>query len=117
MPRGNKITIRTGSASPVAADFATSEPAWDSAAGKLWIKNASGSMVEVGGSSLSVHSSVANFPATGSETTLYLDESKSRLFQWESPVYVEIGVAGGGGGGGSSTPSAADNLYLWSNFR
>jgi hypothetical protein len=59
---------------------------------------------------------VANFPATGSSTTLYLDESTSRIFQWESPVYVEVGVSGGGGGG-SSTPSAADNLYLWSNFR
>jgi hypothetical protein len=111
MPRGNKITIRTGSASPVAADFATSEPAWDSAAGKLWIKNASGSMVEVGGSSLSVHSSVANFPATGSETTLYLDESKSRLFQWESPVYVEVGVSGGGGGGSSASSYGSNLLF------
>ncbi len=59
-----------------------------------------------GGSSLSVHSSAANFPATGSSTTLYLDESTSRLFQWESPVYVEIGVSGGGGGGGSTTDAS-----------
>jgi hypothetical protein len=97
MPRGNKIVIRTGSAAPSASDFVTSEPAWDSSAGKLWIKNASGSMVAVGGgSSLAVYSSVANFPATGSSATLYLDESTSRLYQWESPVYVEVGVSGGG---------------------
>ena len=55
-------------------------------------------------SSLAAYSSVQNFPATGSETTLYLDESSSRLFQWESPVYVEIGVSGGG----TATTSASD---------
>jgi hypothetical protein len=100
MPRGNKILIRTGSAAPSSGDFATSEPAWDSAAGKLYVKNAAGSMVEVGGSSssLAVYSSVAAFPATGSSTALYLAEDTSRLFQWESPVYVEVGVSGGGGG-------------------
>jgi hypothetical protein len=26
-----------------------------------------------------------------------LAEDTSRLYQWESPVYVEIGVSGGGG--------------------
>jgi hypothetical protein len=47
-----------------------------------------------------------------------LAEDTSRIYQWESPVYVEVGVSGGGGGsGGASTPSAADHLYLWSNFR
>lgn len=46
--------------------------------------------------SIAVYASVGNFPATGSETTLYLDESSSRLFQWESPVYVEVGGVGGG---------------------
>lgn len=43
-----------------------------------------------------VYASVAAFPATGSESALYLDESSSRLYQWESPVYVEVGTSGGG---------------------
>jgi hypothetical protein len=37
-----------------------------------------------------------------------LDESTSRLYQWESPVYVEVGVSGGGGSGGAATTSASD---------
>jgi hypothetical protein len=99
MPRGNKILIRTGSAAPSAADFAVSEPAWDSSSGKLYVKSAAGSMVEVGAggaSSLATYATAAGFPATGSATVLYLAEDTSRLFQWESPVYVEIGTAGGG---------------------
>jgi hypothetical protein len=43
---------------------------------------------------------------TGSDTTLYLDESSSRIFQWESPVYVEVGVSGGGG-----SAAAADSFH------
>ena len=57
-------------------------------------------------SSLAVYSSVQNFPVTGSDTTLYLDESSSRIFQWESPVYVEVGVSGGGG-----SAAAADSFH------
>lgn len=115
MPRGNKILIRTGSAAPSAADFAVSEPAWDSSAGKFYIKNAAGSMVEVGAgsSSLATYATTANFPATGSANVLFLAEDTSRLYQWESPVYVEIGVSGGGGsGGGSSVSSYGFNLLF-----
>lgn len=48
MPRKNKILLRTGSTTPAAVDFVTSEPAWDSSAGKLYVKNAAGVMVHVG---------------------------------------------------------------------
>lgn len=51
-----------------------------------------------------VYASIDNFPATGSSTALYLDESTSRLYQWESPVYVEVGTSGGG----IATTSASD---------
>lgn len=98
MPRGNKILIRTGSAAPSAGDFAVSEPAWDSSSGKLYVKNAAGSMVEVGGgsSSLATYATTANFPATGSATVLYLT-SAGRLFRWVAAdsVYAEVGTIGG----------------------
>jgi len=97
MPRGNKILIRTGTATPSAADFASSEPAWDAAAGTFWIKNAAGSMVQVGGGSpLSAYAATANFPATGSATVLYLSTSTSRLYRWvaASSVYAEVGTSG-----------------------
>jgi hypothetical protein len=56
-------------------------------------------MVEIGAggaASLAAYATTAGFPATGSATVLYLDETSSKLYQWESPVYVEIGTAGGG---------------------
>jgi hypothetical protein len=43
-----------------------------------------------------VYPSISDFPATGSSTALYLAEDTSRIYQWESPVYVEVGVSGGG---------------------
>ncbi len=51
-----------------------------------------------------VYPSITDFPATGSASALYLDESTSRLYQWESPVYVEVGTSGGG----IATTSASD---------
>lgn len=49
MPRQNKILLRQGTTTPSAGDFDVAEPAWDKTAGKLYIKNAAGSMVEIGG--------------------------------------------------------------------
>jgi hypothetical protein len=46
--------------------------------------------------SLASYATTTSFPATGSATVLYLAEDTSRLYQWESPVYVEVGVSGGG---------------------
>lgn len=97
MPRKNKILIRTGSIAPTAADFATSEPAWDSAAGKFYIKNAAGVMVEIGGGAGSVdvyaYAGPACFPVPGQAAVIYLSISTSRIYQWvaDSSVYVELG--------------------------
>ena len=49
MPRIAKIVIRNGTAAPSAGDFDVAEPAWDKTAGKLYIKNAAGAMVEIAG--------------------------------------------------------------------
>jgi hypothetical protein len=48
VPRLAKILIRQGTTTPAAGDFDVAEPAWDKSAGKLYIKNAAGSMVEIG---------------------------------------------------------------------
>jgi hypothetical protein len=50
MPRNNKIIIRNGTTAPNAVDFDVAEPAWDRTNGRLYLKNAAGSMVEIGGS-------------------------------------------------------------------
>lgn len=44
----NTIKIRTGTTTPSAASFQISEPAWDKTASRLYVKNAAGSMVDVG---------------------------------------------------------------------
>lgn len=51
MPRQQLIKIRTGSTAPNAADFATSEPAWDGTNKKLYVKAADGTMAQIGGGS------------------------------------------------------------------
>jgi hypothetical protein len=50
VPRNAKILIRSGTAAPSAGDFDVAEPAWDKTNSKLYVKNAAGSMVEIGGS-------------------------------------------------------------------
>jgi len=49
MPRKNKIIIRNGTGAPSASDFVTGEPAFDSSAGSLYIKNAAGTMAQITG--------------------------------------------------------------------
>lgn len=48
MPRKNKILLRSGTTTPSAVDFDVAEPAFDKSTGKLYVKSAAGSMVEVG---------------------------------------------------------------------
>jgi hypothetical protein len=52
MPRQQLVKIRKGSTAPAAVDFQESEPAWDSTNGRLYIKNAAGTMVDIGLSAL-----------------------------------------------------------------
>lgn len=128
MPRKNKITLRTGTGVPNATDFVTSEPAWDSANGKLYIKNAAGAMVEItgsggggGGSPELVYSfaTTASFPGTGNSSLLYFATDTGRMYRWTGSVYVEVGPVGGGSGLGwsnvpatsSATGTAGDIAY------
>jgi hypothetical protein len=47
MPRKNKIIIRTGTTVPVATDFVTGEPAYNSSTGVFYVKNGAGSMAAI----------------------------------------------------------------------
>jgi len=97
MPRKNKIIIRTGTGAPSASDFVTGEPAFDSSAGSLYIKNAAGTMAQItgGGSSGSVdvyaYATPASFPATGSSAVIYIATDSGRMYGWTGSTYAELG--------------------------
>jgi hypothetical protein len=59
MPRNHNIILRQGTTTPSAANFDVGEPAWDKTAGKLYVKNAAGSMVEVGAGAAGVDPVIA----------------------------------------------------------
>lgn len=110
MPRTNRILIRSGTTVPSAADFSTNEPAFDRSSGKLYVKNAAGTMVEIGaGGATSVveGATTAAFPATGAAATLYLATDSRRLYSWTGSVYAEVGA-----GGSSYTLPAATTSTL-----
>lgn len=90
MARKTKILIRNGTTTPSAGDFETAEPAWDTTAGKLYIKDGAGSMVEIG--------------AGGGGAVDYQEFTSSGT--WTKPagastVYIEAIGPGAGGASGS----------------
>ena len=99
MPRNNKILIRSGTVAPTASDFAVGEPAFDKSAGKLYIKNNAGTMVDItgsgggGGGSVDVYefATTANFPATGAAAVIYIATDTSRIYRWAGTAYMELG--------------------------
>jgi hypothetical protein len=100
MPRTNKILIRSGTVAPTASDFAVGEPAFDKSAGKFYVKNAAGLMVEIGavggGGATEVYeyATTASFPATGAAATLYIATDYGRVYRWVDGTtkYVEVGA-------------------------
>lgn len=99
MPRSNDLRIRSGTAAPAAADFNVGEPAWDTSAGRLYVKNAAGVMVEInaGGGAVASYSSPSQFPGVGAASTLYVSTSTNRVYRWSAAdgYYVEVGPVGG----------------------
>lgn len=104
MPRSNKILIRSGTVAPSASDFVVGEPAFDKTAGKFYLKNAAGSMVEIGGSGggttelVYTYATTADLPGTGDATKLYVTTDTGRVYRWvdSTTKYVELGPIGGG---------------------
>ena len=119
MPRTNKILIRSGTVAPTASDFAVGEPAFDKSAGKLYIKNAAGAMVELGtggsGGSVDVYeyATTANFPATGVAAVIYVATDTGRTYRWAGTAYMELGSVGGGGSLSASVTIPASGDQYW----
>jgi len=60
--------------------------------GKLFYRNGSGAVTALPtGSSLVSYATTASFPATGTSGTLVLASDSSKVYRWESTVYVEVG--------------------------
>lgn len=98
------VTGPTGAAGPAGAASNITGPtgatgsqgAASTVTGPTGVAGATGATGPQGPAASLVYSSITDFPATGSSTSLYLAEDTSRIYQWESPVYVEVGVSGGG---------------------
>lgn len=90
----------SNTAGNVPSSLGNGQIAVNQADGKLFYRASNGTVTQFssggGSSSVAVYASVSAFPATGSESVLYLAEDTSRLYQWESTVYAEVGGSGGG---------------------
>jgi len=57
--------------------------------GRIFFRNSAGAVTQF--SSIASYATTASFPATGASGTLYLSSDTSKLYRWESTVYVEVG--------------------------
>jgi hypothetical protein len=88
MPRKNKIIIRTGSAVPTAADFVTGEPAFDSSAGTLYIKNAAGTMAQIGSGVF-----IASLGSVGAPSLTFTGDTNTGIY---SPAAEQVAITTSG---------------------
>lgn len=97
MPRVAKIVIRNGTAAPSAGDFDVAEPAWDKTAGKLYIKNAAGAMVEIagGGGTVTIGTSVADVLSAAAGEITADDAAADKIVFWDDSAgkltYLTVG--------------------------
>lgn len=129
MPRNHKILIRQGTAAPNAGDFEVAEPAWDKTNGKLYIKNAAGSMVEIagggGGASVTIGTSAADILSASSGEIGADDAGADKLVFWDDSAgkltYLTLGTnlsitdttldATAGGGSVGVDPAIAGMIF------
>jgi hypothetical protein len=114
------IRLRRGSGAPTAGSFVEGEPAWDSTNGKLYVKNAAGSMVEIGGGAgggtYTLSATPPTSPSAGDRWTdaddgityVYLDDGDSSQWAELGPV----GVTGPQGETGPQGPTGPKGVTL-----
>lgn len=111
----NTIRLRRGSTAPTAGSFAEGEPAWDSTNGRLYIKNAAGTMVQIGagGGTYTVSATAPTSPANGDrwfdtdtaiEYTYVNDGNTSQWVETSAPSVI-----------GSDIIGSADNAFTGAN--
>lgn len=91
----NTIRLRRGSTTPSAGSFLEGEPAWDSTNSKLYIKNAAGTMVQIGGSSGGAYTYSATAPTSPSAGDRWTDSNSGISYEYvndgNSSQWVELG--------------------------
>lgn len=107
----NTIRLRRGSGAPTAGSFVEGEPAWDSTNGKLYVKNAAGTMVQIGGSGGGAYTVSATAPSSPTSGDAWFDTSSGIEYVYlndgTSSQWVETGAPGIGPQGASSDVTLA----------
>ena len=94
----NTIRLRRGSGAPTAGSFVEGEPAWDSTNGKLYVKNAAGTMVQIGGSGSGAYTVSGTAPSTPANGDAWFDTTSGIEYVYlndgNSSQWVETGAPG-----------------------
>ncbi len=93
--------LRSTTAGNTPASLVSGQIAINESDGKLFYRNGSGAVTALPtGSPLFSYATTASFPATGT-SGLYLASDTSKIYRWESTVYVEVGSVATGVSDGS----------------
>jgi hypothetical protein len=85
--------LRSTTAGNTPSSLVSGQIAINEGDGKLFYRNTAGAVTALPtGSPLARYATTAGFPATGQEGVLYLSVDTSKIFRWESTVYVEVGA-------------------------
>lgn len=103
--------LRSTTAGATPSALVSGQIAINEADGILFYRNASGVVTQLptgsGATEVFEYATTANFPATGSAASLYIDTDRGRVFRWETNAYAEVGPVGGIGLSWSSAPASA----------
>jgi hypothetical protein len=81
--------LRSTTAGNTPASLVSGQIAVNEADGRIYYRNGSGTVTPL--PSIVSYATTASFPATGLAGLLYLSSDASKLYRWESTVYVQVG--------------------------
>lgn len=94
----NTIRLRRGTGAPAAGSFQVGEPGWDQTNGVLYVKNAAGTMVPIGGSGGGAYTVSATAPSSPANGDRWLDTNSGIEYSYvndgNSSQWVETGTPG-----------------------